>query len=276
MNENIVKTKFASMLVEMYYNKIRSLLCAKQEDTSEFKDLVIKLRNCVNVENNEYHLLSEKDLRTIFTGLDKNGIDNNVDVRVSNKIINEKKLRGNFKVKNGVMLSDAITTKVIIDILKRIDKKIEFLKTEGELNDEDIFTLEIYNNAHKINYLSSNNYIEAIALKYFFNVSRIPTIYFNEIEEKFEMNFVTQSKQIFLNYAKDSIQEIANFKNDNEYLTAYASLFELSRTEVILEYLDYDNVRKLLAFLDYNYESDNNEMLNTAKILIKKRKEELQ
>ena len=276
MNENIVKTKFASMLVEMYYNKIRSLLCAKQEDTSEFKDLVIKLRNCVNVENNEYHLLSEKDIRTIFMELDKNGIDNNVDVRVSNKIINEKKLRGNFKVKNGVMLSDAITTKVIIDILKRIDKKIEFLKTEGELNDEDIFTLEIYNNAHKINYLSSNNYIEAIALKYFFNVTRIPTIYFNEIEEKFEMNFVTQSKQIFLNYAKDSIQEIANFKNNNEYLTAYASLFELSRTEVILEYLDYDNVKKLLAFLDYNYESDNNEMLNTAKILIKKRKEELQ
>ena len=276
MNENIIKTKFASMLVEMYYNKIRSLLCAKQEDTSEFKDLVIKLRNCVNVENNEYHLLSEKDIRTIFMELDKNGIDNNVDVRVSNKIINEKKLRGNFKVKNGVMLSDAITTKVIIDILKRIDKKIEFLKTEGELNDEDIFTLEIYNNAHKINYLSSNNYIEAIALKYFFNVTRIPTIYFNEIEEKFEMNFVTQSKQIFLNYAKDSIQEIANFKNNNEYLTAYASLFELSRTEVILEYLDYDNVKKLLAFLDYNYESDNNEMLNTAKILIKKRKEELQ
>ena len=276
MNENIVKTKLASMLVEMYYNKIRSLLCAKQEDTSEFKDLVIKLRNCVNVENNEYHLLSEKDIRTIFMELDKNGIDNNVDVRVSNKIINEKKLRGNFKVKNGVMLSDAITTKVIIDILKRIDKKIEFLKTEGELNDEDIFTLEIYNNAHKINYLSSNNYIEAIALKYFFNVTRIPTIYFNEIEEKFEMNFVTQSKQIFLNYAKDSIQEIANFKNNNEYLTAYASLFELSRTEVILEYLDYDNVKKLLAFLDYNYESDNNEMLNTAKILIKKRKEELQ
>ena len=236
MNENIVKTKFASMLVEMYYNKIRSLLCAKQEDTSEFKDLVIKLRNCVNVENNEYHLLSEKDIRTIFMELDKNGIDNNVDVRVS----------------------------------------IEFLKTEGELNDEDIFTLEIYNNAHKINYLSSNNYIEAIALKYFFNVTRIPTIYFNEIEEKFEMNFVTQSKQIFLNYAKDSIQEIANFKNNNEYLTAYASLFELSRTEVILEYLDYDNVKKLLAFLDYNYESDNNEMLNTAKILIKKRKEELQ
>ena len=106
--------------------------------------------------------------------------------------------------------------------------------------------------------------------------SRIPTIYFNEIEEKFEMNFVTQSKQIFLNYAKDSIQEIANFKNDNGYLTAYASLFELSRTEVILEYLDYDNVKNLLAFLDYNYESDNNEMLNTAKILIKKRKEELQ
>ena len=276
MNENIVKTKLASMLVEMYYNKIRSLLCAKQEDTSEFKDLVIKLRNCVNVENNEYHLLSEKDIRTIFMELDKNGIDNNVDIRVSNKIINEKKLRGNFKVKNGVMLSDAITTKVIIDILKRIDKKIEFLKTEGELSDEDIFTLEIYNNAHKINYLSSNNYIEAIALKYFFNVSRIPTIYFNEIEEKFEMNFVTQSKQIFLNYAKDSIQEIANFKNDNGYLTAYASLFELSRTEVILEYLDYDNVKNLLAFLDYNYESDNNEMLNTAKILIKKRKEELQ
>ena len=276
MNENIIKTKLASMLVEMYYNKIRSLLCAKQEDTSEFKHLVIKLRNCVNVENNEYHLLSEKDIRTIFTEFDKNGIDNNVDVRISNKIINEKKLRGNFKVKNGVMLSDAITTKVIIDILKRIDKKIEFLKTEGELNDEDIFTLEIYNNAHKINYLSSNNYIEAIALKYFFNVSRIPTIYFNEIEEKFEMNFVTQSKQIFLNYAKDSIQEIANFKNDNEYLTAYASLFELSRTEVILEYLDYDNVKNLLAFLDYNYESDNNEMLNTAKILIKKRKEELQ
>lgn len=276
MNENIIKTKLASMLVEMYYNKIRSLLCAKQEDTSEFKDLVIKLRNCVNVENNEYHLLSEKDLRTIFTGLDKNGIDNNVDIRVSNKIINEKKLRGNFKVKNGVMLSDAITTKVIIDILKRIDKKIEFLKTEGELSDEDIFTLEIYNNAHKINYLSSNNYIEAIALKYFFNVSRIPTIYFNEIEEKFEMNFVTQSKQIFLNYAKDSIQELANFKNDNEYLTAYASLFELSRTEVILEYLDYDNIKNLLAFLDYNYESDNNEILNTAKILIKKRKEELQ
>ena len=276
MNENIVKTKLASMLVEMYYNKIRSLLCSKQSDTSEFKDLVIKLRNCVNVENNEYHLLSEKDIRTIFMELDKNGIDNNVDIRVSNKIINEKKLRGNFKVKNGVMLSDAITTKVIIDILKRIDKKIEFLKNEGELSDEDIFTLEIYNNAHKINYLSSNNYIEAIALKYFFNVSRIPTIYFNEIEEKFEMNFVTQSKQIFLNYAKDSIQEIANFKNDNGYLTAYASLFELSRTEVILEYLDYDNVKNLLAFLDYNYESDNNEMLNTAKILIKKRKEELQ
>ena len=276
MNENIVKTKLASMLVEMYYNKIRSLLCAKQEDTSEFKDLVIKLRNCVNVENNEYHLLSEKDVRTIFMELDKDGINNSTDVRVSNKIITEKKLRDNIKIKNGILLSDAITSKVLIDILKRIEKKIELLKNEGELTDEDIFTLEIYNNAHKINYLSSNNYIEAIALKYFFNVSRIPTIYFNEIEEKFEMNFVTQSKQIFLNYAKDSIQEIANFKNDNEDLTAYATLFELSRTEVILEYLDYDNVKKLLAFLDYNYDSDDNEMLNTAKILIKKRKEELQ
>ena len=276
MNDNISKIKLSSMIVELYYDKIRKMLCAKLDDESEFNDLFNKLKRCVKIENEEYHNLSEKDLRTIFYDLMKNGVNSGIDARIANKIVSEKKLRENYKTKNGFMLSDAITSKVLIDILKRMEKNIERIKNEDILSYEEMYMLEAYNAAHKLNYFSSNNYIEFIALKYSFDINKIPLIYFDEIEEEFGMTFLDESKEVFLKYAKDSVKEIASIKSGDLYYMTYNALFNLSRTEVILEYLDYNNVKKLLNFLDNNYNTDNNEVLGIAKQLIRKRKEELQ
>ena len=141
---------------------------------------------------------------------------------------------------------------------------------------EDINMLQFYHHINKYNYLSSNNYIESLALRYDFDIKKIPSLYFTDIESKFDVEFISNLQPIFLEYAKDSIEELTTLDIDDRYLQIYISLFELMRVKIVIDNLEYDNVKKLLDYLDSQYDDNDDIALASAKSLIKKRKRELE
>ena len=276
MNEDLIKIKLAGLFSYYYYHRLKKLSCADQEETDEYLEIIDKLKKVIKAENEVYAGLSERDLRTCSLEIDTYGINNEMDSRKYMKIQFEERKRKHFVLKNGVLLSDAISSKILIDILKGIEKKIEEFSTNPESVIEDICMLQFYHNIHKYDYLTSNNYIEALALRYDFDISRIPALYFTDIENKFDVEFVKNLQPIFLNYAKESLEELTTIDTDDRYFQTYISLFELMRLNVVLENLNYDTVKQLLGYFNDNYDDTEDVILASAKSLIKKKKKEFE
>ena len=76
-----------------------------------------------------------------------------------------------------------------------------------------------------------------------------------------------------IKYATNSIDEMLKTETNDKHAKAYNMMFELSRIECVLNYMDFNSANTLKEYVDYNY--PNNEIISTVKRLIKKRKEEL-
>ena len=277
MNNNNIGVKFATTLVLMFYDSAKNLSASNMEDSEEFEELILKLRRMIDVENEEYHKLSQKDLLTCYMELNNNGFNSEVDSRMYRKLVYEKRCRENNLKLDNILLSDVIASKLLIDVLKKVNSIIRSTNNNNSIDSDDSMMLNIHNSINKYDFLTANNHIEALALKYKFNIKHLPSLFFDEIANEFNVDFVNSAKPIFLSYARDSIAEIANLSFTDKYLYAYLSLFELSRIDIILKYLDTSSVDDILKQFDSKYiDSRNQELIGMVKKLVRKRKEELE
>ncbi len=276
MSEDLIKIKIAGLFIHYYYHKLEELSCDEEEGTIEYIEIVDKLKKAIAAENEVYAGLSERDLRTCYLEAETFGVSDQMALRRYSKVECEEKKRKGSKQKNGVLLSDAIATKMLIDILKGLEKKVEEFSTNPDSVIEDIHMLRLYHHVHKYKYLSSNSYMESLALKYDFDVNRIPSMYFTDIENRFDVDFVKKLQPIFLDYAKDSLEELQAVDMEDRYLYMYVSLFELVRLNVALENINYETLVQLLDYFNERYEDNDNIMLSSAKTLIKRKKKEFE
>ena len=272
MNDEMIKIIVASIIVDTYYDKLRYLNGINMEDTDESKEIIDKIKHCVKVENKEYRLLNTDNLLNILVAIEKDEINNLSLPRIYSKLTYEARMRENSPAYNGILLSDAITTKLLIDILKTVEYKLIRFSNNG-MEEDTLNMLKLYHNIHKYSYLTSNNYIESLALKQDFQVKKMPTLYFTDMEDNYSVNFIEQSKGIFLNQATNSIDDFLTLKMDDEHAYAYSILFGLAKIQTIFNYLGYQEMNRLQNYIDDNFK--NSERKNTVKSLIKKRKEEL-
>ena len=260
----------ASAVIETYYIKLRELSYQFEEDTPEYEAIVNKLKKAVYGESEMYDELTNAEIQEAIKYFDTFGIKNVTEARMCSKLNQNNRKRHNT-IQN-IELGNVITSKIIIDVLKRTTIKILKLK-DRNLPDDDIECLLLYNDLYKYNYLTGNDYIEKLAIDCKYDILSLPNISFEDIESKFKIEFIRQSAALTLNYIRDSIKELLNIKTDDENLRIYMTLFEISRIETMLPYLDKKTLISLSSYLSSL--NENNEALRKIKELVNKRKEEL-
>lgn len=272
MDNNLHFAYIASLLIETYYIKLRELSYQNQEDSPEYEEIINILKKAIQGENEIYNELTIVEINNAINYYNQNKPKNVTEVRMRGQL--RQTLRKSHNTEFNINLGNIITSKIIIDVLKRTLFKILKLK---ELNapEEDIEALLLYNDIYKYNYLTGNEYIEKLALEYKFDILSLPNIKFDDIESKFETQFIKNSTNIAFEYIKDSIYELVNFKSNDKYLSIYINLFEVSRVEVMLPYLTKDSLVRLSNYLNHLHPNENNDALNKIKRLVAKRKEEL-
>ncbi len=273
MSDNINNVRIASYVNDMFYDRLRYLSGEDKEDSREFKDIITKLKKSVKVENNEYKKLTNEELLNCLIDIENNKYINPSLLRHFSKLNHELQIREGNPVLNDDLLNDVISTKLLIDVIKRLDLKIQNISNDPEFSEEDVHILNILHRVHKFSYLFSNNYIESLALKHNFDIEKIPRLFFSDIETRYNIEFYKNANPLFLKYATDSIDELLRIDESDEYARAYLTLFEMSRIECIINLLDINTAKELQKYIDYNYiETD---ILKDIKKLIRKRKEEL-
>ena len=275
-NETLFKINIASLIISLIYDKIIKYDLIDMGDSLECQEYIDKLSQCIKVEQDLYRHATKEDVSTYFNLI--KGIrrfDSTKDSRIYNRMNDKKRMNEKQHMVDTVLLSSIISSKLIIDVIKGVDYKINNLKTNDEVDNYDIYILKLYNKRMKYHYLGSNDFIESLAIKYNFNINEIPSYDFKAIEDRCGFKFLDAIKSILLNYVMDSIRELADLKIDDKYLLLYTSLFEISRVEAILPYLDEEAIDKvILMYTNYKYSYDSNSALRKVKKIIYKRKEE--
>ena len=75
-----------------------------------------------------------------------------------------------------------------------------------------------------------------------------------------------------MKYIRDSIEELNNINEEDVYLNKYTEIFETSRIEIMLPYLNKDGLMKLSLYLN-NLKINNNTITSVKKLLIKRKEE---
>ena len=262
----------SSTIVETYYEKLRQMSFNLQESDAEYDITVDKLKKCVQGEEQIYHELTDKEISEGLAYFKENGMHSSIDGRVNykiNEIYRERKYRG-----ISVELGNMIASKVMIDVLKNVTNKLLALNNK-EIPEEDIDTLFLYHEMYKYHCLTTNKYIEKLALEARFCILALPTIDFKQIESSFNVFFIENSTQIAYNYIIASIQELLKLHSEDKYLNVYLTLFETSRVEIMLPYLNKEYLIKLTNYLNGLNIKEEDASVRRIRKLINKRKEEL-
>ena len=261
-----------ALIIQTYYDKLRSLSIDNLENDPEYDKTVFKLIKCVEGESTLYQELSDKDINSGLNYFNQNGIHSWIEERISSRLKEQKQIRDNPNNQNE--LGRVISSKIMIDVLKKVTSKILSLTDEG-ITDEEIDSLLLYNDVHKYHYLTTNSYIESLALSSRFCILALPSLDFHDIEEKYNVSFIEPSTSLAYDYIKASLDELINIKTEDEYFNVYLSLFETTRIEVMLPYLNKEYLNKLSNHLD-TLNMSNNLSVRKIKRLIRKQKEELE
>lgn len=273
MDIELQKAHIASTIIESYYNKLREMTFLNDEENPEYNSIINKLKKAVIGEEQIYDEISDDKIINMINYLNKKEKKNNAELRMYSRLNHAYHKHHNKEF--NIELSNIITSKIIIDVLKMVTLKIIKL-SENNISEEFIEALLTYHHIYKYTYLTSNSFIEKLSLQYEFDILGLPNIEFSEVEKAFSTKFIEESGNITLEYIKSSIQELLSIRTEDKTLETYITLFEVSRIEVMLPYLSKNMLEKLSIYLNSLNISNDNTAFKKIKKIINKRKEELE
>lgn len=268
MEEYIIRARTASFIILSYYHKIIEYSMLGLEDSIEFLNEVEELREYITYENEEYERITKEEIDSYFEAIKDIDIHNSLDAREYLKLKETRRIKEGAHIVGDTPLSSIISSKMLIDALKYTSNKIEDMLYDGELPEEDIKKLKMYLNRYKYNYLNANKYIENIALKANFNIAKIETYSFYEIESIFNIKFVKEAQKVFYEYLIGVIADITNQKENDRYFNTFMSLIYYGKFKSIFPYLNKENLEKLKTYLNNNYQHEKHSAITKIKKLI--------
>ena len=247
------------------------------EESNEFKYEIKKIKKYYEAERKEYDRVTEKELDTYFNNFTDGKIKNLLDMREFSKLKERKRvIDGNIVVGDNILLSSIISGKIAIDIIKDVEDKIDSMLFAGKIDEEDLNVLKLYNRRYKYHYLTSNNFVEGVALEQNFDLDKIQKIDFQEIEEAFNIRITDKSQGIFFEYIKDSLDDLVNINTNDKYETNYLSMLYVAKIKSILPYLNKEYLIKASYLFDDNsYKFEKNSAIVKVKKMVNRRKDEL-
>lgn len=268
MSNNIISIKIASTIVTTYYKMLMNLASQDKDKTDEFYEIIDKLKKAVDGEEQLYNNLTSEEYDELIKYYQGNKLQSSTDARIYIRVKNYQRLNLPSLIiyDKNILLSSVITAKLIIDVLKMVNQKID------DLEDNDKEIIKLYANIINITYLSSNEFIEKIALNNDFDINEIPVINFSNIEKTFNVKFINEAQDLLMQYVNDSYEELNSLNYEDEYLNEYTKLLELSRIEIMIPYLNKDNLLRVKELCN----TGNSDLFTEIKKLIKNKEKDFE
>ena len=291
MDEKITKCYKASLNVINLYDILNDVLIDNSSKYDDFIFILTELKLAIVEEDNIYSCLN---LNGIKEFIDKIKLDrllrdySFVDVRVSSKLAYFSEiLNGDYIDNNGlfseldddfkISINDLISSKISIDLYRLIRTKIDSLslsdskslKIANKMKEEDVQQF-IYK-------ISLRVLGEKLAISNLFNIYKIKDIDFSNIESIIFDNYGVEidiinyiNKEVYKNII-GVIDILKTLKiNSSDCYKIYDNLFYTSQIEVLIQYLNKEQLEEILDYSNQINTSNKLVMSNVKKILKKR------
>ena len=291
MDEKITKCYKASLNVINLYDILNDVLIDNSSKYDDFIFILNELKLAIVEEDNIYSCLNLNDIKEF---IDKIKLDrllrdySFVDVRVSSKLAYFSEiLNGDYIDNNGlfseldddfkISIKDLISSKISIDLYRLIRTKIDSLslsdskslKIANKMKEEDVQQF-IYK-------ISLRVLGEKLAISNLFNIYKIKDIDFSNIESIIFDNYGVDidiinyiNKEVYKNIiGVIDILKTLNI-NSNDCYKIYDNLVYTSQIEVLIQYLNKEELEEILGYLNQINTSNKLVMSNIKKILKKR------
>ena len=276
MKDTRVKCKTASIIITAAYCKLMKLSINNLEHSNEFNETINLIKRIIPIEYEQYKELSDEELYNWYQSINTEENRSQFQERINNKL-NEVIAHQKAKhLNDGNLLSSVITGTVMIDVFKDLYNNIAALLFNQEITTEEFNMILNMYKIFRFNYLSVNNYVENICLTNNFDIQNTENLSLKDIEEKYQINFINNSDKLFVKYITEAIKELDYIEVNNKYLTAFYSMFEVSRINVMLKYVNKESLITISNVChNKQLQNNNNPVLIKVRKIIEERKREL-
>ena len=248
MSEFIMGLGISVKICSLYEELVCLTICNNEHTDEYFKNMEL-LRKLIDDETNTYDKLNDNDLITYFNRITEEDMSkfDSVKSRYYSKLKERKDLIDNNKCyEYPFTLDTAISGKILLDALVKLEK--QFLDKDGKLIQDDIiYELYSYHKAHRFTLISSNDFLERIAIDFDYNILSIPNISFDTIKKNFKCG-KEFSKYLNRTLFLIGIEIIKG--NNNDTYDIYTNMLYMSELEVIVSCLDDIYIDKLSKYLN--------------------------
>lgn len=247
MSEFIIRLGISVKICKVYEELVCLTIC-DNEHTDEYKKNIDLLKKLIEVETNSYDKLDYDDIVRYFSNIDTTDVDNldSVKSRYYSKLKERKDLIEDDKFSlYPFTLNTAISGKILLDSLIKLEK--QFLDNDNDMiRNDTFFDLYSYHKAHKFTLISSNDFLERLAIDFDYNIMDIPNINFDVIKRNFDCgkNFSKYLNELLYLMAIETIYNILYNENKDTY-DIYTNMLYMSELDVIINYLDNNYIKKL-------------------------------
>ena len=162
----------------------------------------------------------------------------------------------------------------MIDTLKLVNQRLLNLIEDTDEDDNDLSDLLLYFKVSKFTYLADSSFLEDLALECDFNIEELPTLSFDKVNNELKIDVLNEANGIFYFYIFNELDALCEISEKKGALNTYLALTGLSRVEVLLNFLDKETFNDVFNYFQEKYGNLKIETMDSAKRLIRKRKEE--
>lgn len=252
MSEYILGLGVSVKICKMY-DELVSLVLSEREYDEKFNNKVQVLELLLEDEVLAYKKLDENAANMYYDRISNDDTHNldNVKSRYFSKIKERLDILSGINISGyPFSLNTAIIGKILLDAIKEVENNII-----NNLNGNSTYDLLYsFHKTYKYSLIASNDFLERLAVDFNFNLSEIPNISFDVIKKNFNCNdnFNNYLNNMLLILAKDTIGMLTYDEGAPDITSIYSNLLAISQLNVIISYLNKNNLYKLLEYLKNN------------------------
>ena len=275
MTENLEKAFLISKLIAYYYKKLIQLTVVQAEDSEEYIEYIKKIQKAKIAEKQMYQSLT---LNEIVDYIKSKRFQEDIaakktlsQVRIYKILRNVGQSHLEEDYRNNPILSEIVENSIIIEALKKTNRKIEDLDETTIENFEFLNMLKLNNKVSKYGILMDNDLLEDLALKYHFDIEKIPLISLKQIK-KDQANPSILNSVLYIKFFRE-ITGLKHIKRNEPVDNTYYAYIKLSMLEIMLENMDKNTLKKVITKFERENEDNHIEIIEYVKELTRKKKE---
>jgi len=233
------------------YQKLMSMVFNKQENTNEYLECVDEIKTLIEDETETYDRLDVIELDEYFKRISEEDTSNFDEVKSRYYLKLKERidlLENDSLYEYPFTLNTAIFGKILLESLLNVE--LQFKDMNKRNNNGSISSLYSFHKTYKYTLISSNDFLERLAVDFNFNLDSIPKISFDKIKDNFDCDntfYNYLNKTLYL-MAIDTINTLIRDNVNIGVSHLYSEVLFISQLKVICSYIDYNAYKKLVEY----------------------------